>query len=55
VRELGRVEGERREAEGEYLAYVKGWQVYGSSFFFVEPQMSQELPHEVFLTDLDMR
>ena len=30
----------RAEAEQEYLKFVKEWQVYGSSFFFVEPQMS---------------
>lgn len=36
-------------AEGEYLKHVKEWQVYGSSFFFVEPQMSADLPDEVFL------
>lgn len=36
-------------AESEYLEYVKEWQVYGSSFFFVEPQMSADLPDEVFL------
>lgn len=36
-------------AESEYLAYVKDWQVYGSSFFFVEPQMNPDLPDEVFL------
>jgi hypothetical protein len=37
------------KCETEYLAYVKDWQVYGSSFFFVEPQMNVELPDEVFL------
>lgn len=37
------------QAEGEYLAYVRDWQVYGSSFFYVAPQMSAELPREVFL------
>jgi FERM central domain len=36
-------------AEAEYLSHVKEWQVYGSSFFFVEPQMSADLPDEVFL------
>lgn len=36
-------------AETEYLTYVKEWQVYGSSFFFVEPQMNVDLPEEVFL------
>ena len=28
--------------EAEYLAYVREWQVYGSSFFFVEPQARRE-------------
>lgn len=37
------------DAQNEYLAYVKEWQVYGSSFFFVEPQMNVDLPEEVFL------
>lgn len=37
------------QAETDYLSYVKEWQVYGSSFFFVEPQMSVDLPDEVFL------
>ena len=35
--------------EAEFLAYVREWQVYGSSFFFVEPQMNVEMPPEVFL------
>ena len=35
--------------ETEYLAYVREWQVYGSSFFFVEPQMNVDMPSEVFL------
>ena len=39
----------REAAEAEYLSYVKEWQVYGSSFFFVEPQMNADLPEEVFL------
>ena len=39
----------RAAAEKEYLQYVKEWQVYGSSFFFVEPQMNATLPAEVFL------
>jgi MyTH4 domain/WW domain/FERM central domain len=39
----------RVAAEAEYLAYVQEWQVYGSSFFFVEPQMNSDLPEEVFL------
>lgn len=33
----------------EYLNYVKDWQVYGSSFFFVEPQMNADLPEDCFL------
>jgi len=39
----------RFAVEAEYLSYVKEWQVYGSSFFFVEPQMNVDLPEEVFL------
>ena len=27
-----------------YLDHVHGWEVYGSAFFFVEPQMSVDLP-----------
>jgi FERM central domain len=37
------------QVEKEYLEYVQEWQVYGSSFFFVEPQMNADLPEEVFL------
>ena len=37
------------QVEQEYLEYVQEWQVYGSSFFYVEPQMSADLPDEVFL------
>jgi myosin-7 len=37
------------DAKGKYLDLVKGWKIYGSSFFFVEPQMTAELPEEVFL------
>jgi hypothetical protein len=37
------------QAEQEYLEYVQEWQVYGSSFFYVEPQMSADLPDEVFI------
>jgi hypothetical protein len=39
----------RQAAEMEFLAYVREWQVYGSSFFHVEPQMNVELPPDVFL------
>jgi hypothetical protein len=50
VRQHGEKKGmTRKAAEEAYLAYVKSWQVYGSSFFFVEPQMSMALPTEVFL------
>jgi len=38
-----------KAVEQEYMDYVKEWQVYGSSFFFVEPQMNATLPAEVFL------
>lgn len=40
---------DRNEAVQRYLAFVKEWKIYGSSFFFVEPQMSHDLPDEVFL------
>ncbi len=32
-----------------YLRHVKAWKIYGSQFFHVEPQMSVDLPDEVFL------
>jgi myosin-7 len=38
-----------QEAQKQYLQFVCEWQIYGSSFFFVEPQMSAILPEEVFL------
>lgn len=37
------------QARSRYMAIVKAWQIYGSSFFFCEPQMSVDLPDEVFL------
>eukprot|EP01029_Cantina_marsupialis_P011270 TRINITY_DN251_c0_g1_i2.p1 TRINITY_DN251_c0_g1~~TRINITY_DN251_c0_g1_i2.p1 ORF type:complete len:848 (-),score=351.01 TRINITY_DN251_c0_g1_i2:687-2867(-) len=40
---------DKNEAQQSYLDYVKQWKIYGSSFFFVEPQMSTEFPDEVFL------
>ena len=36
-------------AEKFYLHYIKDWQVYGSSFFFAEPQNTVDMPEEVFL------
>jgi hypothetical protein len=39
----------QRAVEREYMDYVKEWQVYGSSFFFVEPQMNSEMPEEIFM------
>ena len=36
-------------AAADYLRTIKTWQVYGSSFFLVEPQMSADLPADVFL------
>ena len=38
-----------RAVEHEYMDYVKEWQVYGSSFFFVEPQMNADMPEEIFM------
>ena len=38
-----------KAVEQEYMDYVKEWQVYGSSFFFVEPQMNSEMPEEIFM------
>eukprot|EP01138_Halocafeteria_seosinensis_P011068 gb/GECG01011304.1/.p1 GENE.gb/GECG01011304.1/~~gb/GECG01011304.1/.p1 ORF type:complete len:801 (+),score=169.81 gb/GECG01011304.1/:1-2403(+) len=44
------VQGKNKfEAQKFYLETVQNWKMYGSSFFFVEPQMSTELPDEVFL------
>jgi hypothetical protein len=39
----------RQAAEAEYLAVVKDWKVYGSTFWHVEPQMNAELPEAVIL------
>lgn len=39
----------KMECEREYLQYVKAWQVYGSSFYYVEPQMNPDLPDDVFI------
>ena len=44
------VEGKDKfAAQKFYLDTVKSWKMYGSSFFFVEPQMSVTFPDEVFL------
>jgi len=41
---------EQLEAQRAYLKHVQAWKIYGSSFFFVEPQVSHtNLPDEVFL------
>ena len=37
------------EARLSYLDYVKSWKIYGSTYFFVEPQDSKELPKECVL------
>jgi len=39
----------RAAAEKAFLDHIRDWQVYGSSFFFVEPQLNVVLPEEVFL------
>lgn len=40
----------KSEAQAQYLKYVQAWKIYGSSFFFVEPQVAHtHLPDEVFL------
>ena len=36
-------------AERAYLAHIREWQVYGCTFWHVEPQMNQELPSAVIL------
>jgi len=37
------------EAKLNYLDYVKSWKIYGSSYFFVEPQNSRDFPSDVVL------
>ena len=37
------------EARLSYLDYVKSWKIYGSTYFFVEPQNSKDLPKECVL------
>lgn len=45
---LGKMEADK--AMDSYLKYVKGWKIYGSAFFYVEPQSAHtHLPESVFL------
>ena len=37
------------EAKLNYLDYVKSWKIYGSAYFFVEPQNSRDFPQDVVL------
>jgi myosin-7 len=37
------------EAKLNYLDYVKSWKIYGSAYFFVEPQNSRDFPGDVVL------
>ena len=37
------------EAKLNYLDYVKSWKIYGSAYFFVEPQNSRDFPSDVVL------
>jgi myosin-7 len=37
------------EAKLNYLDYVKSWKIYGSSYYFVEPQNSRDFPSDVVL------
>lgn len=37
------------EARLSYLDYVKSWKIYGSTFFFAEPQNNKDLPRECVL------
>ncbi|CAE7724736.1 frmB, partial [Symbiodinium microadriaticum] len=37
------------EARLSYLDYVKSWKIYGSTYFFAEPQNNKELPRECVL------
>lgn len=38
-----------QEAKLNYLDYVKSWKIYGSAYFFVEPQNSRDFPSDVVL------
>merc|ERR1711991_860632 len=35
------------EAKLNYLDYVKSWKIYGSAYFFCEPQNSRDFPSDV--------
>lgn len=37
------------EARLSYLDYVKSWKIYGSTYFFAEPQNNKDLPRETIL------
>jgi len=37
------------EARLSYLDYVKSWKIYGSTYFFAEPQNNKDLPRECVL------
>ena len=37
------------EAKLNYLDYVKSWKIYGSAYYFVEPQNSRDFPSDVVL------
>uniref|UniRef100_A0A7R9UDD6 FERM domain-containing protein n=1 Tax=Pinguiococcus pyrenoidosus TaxID=172671 RepID=A0A7R9UDD6_9STRA len=39
----------KREARLSYLDYVKAWKIYGSAYFFAEPQSNREFPSAVVL------
>ncbi|CAK9035380.1 Unconventional myosin-VIIb [Durusdinium trenchii] len=40
---------DQEEARNNYLDYVKAWRIYGSAYFFVEPQNKRELPDDCVL------
>ena len=37
----------QQEARLSYLDYVKSWKIYGSSYYFAEPQNNKSFPPEV--------
>lgn len=39
----------QQEARLSYLDVVKSWKIYGSSYYYVEPQNNRAFPHEVVL------
>mmetsp|Transcript_24752 Transcript_24752/g.72588 ORF Transcript_24752/g.72588 Transcript_24752/m.72588 type:complete len:799 (-) Transcript_24752:82-2478(-) len=39
----------QQEARLSYLDYVKSWKIYGSSYYFAEPQNNRDFPPEVVL------